>query len=142
MCGGGMRHPYGGQWGGGCSKVARRGKFAPYTGNWRWGRVALGRLQGVHAYNIGEMVNANPWDEGLSTETLPVFKNAMARKPDVEAMKKRLVDIAGLLGMEADNMTVTDDSSNEKNHGKQASKIISIILQYHRKIYEKRSGKA
>ncbi len=84
-------------------------------------------FEGYGAYDISELVNANPWSEDLELTTLPVFKNPItydefhiASGADIEKMRSILLEVAGRLGLDADMLTVTDDTPDEETKQKMA----------------------
>lgn len=73
-------------------------------------------FEGYMAYDITELVNANPWSEELSLSTLPVYQNPLscneaqnASGADLDKMRAFLLEIAGRLGLDTDLLTITDD---------------------------------
>lgn len=76
----------------------------------------------VQAYDIAELVNANPWSETATPDTLPVYKNnlffdeecADFRGADPDEMRAFLLDTAQKLGLDADALTVADNSPDEE----------------------------
>lgn len=77
--------------------------------------------EGYMAYDISELVSGNPWSEDLKLSTLPVYKNHLTYKgdgiisgADFEKMQEFLLEVAGRLGLDADKLTVTDDSPDEE----------------------------
>jgi len=72
--------------------------------------------EGYMAYDVSELVNANPWSEGAKLSTLPVYENRISYDEnfivsggDFDAMEKFLLDVAARLGMDTDNLLITDD---------------------------------
>ena len=72
-------------------------------------------FEGYRAYDISELVNANPWDEDMQIAELPVYKNPVtyddqftAAGTDLNAMRKFLSDIAGRLALNTESLTVTE----------------------------------
>ena len=77
--------------------------------------------EGYMAYDISELVNANPWNEKVRLSTLPVYRNAVSYDAyhipvgtDWEAMETLLLDVAEGLGMETGNLEITDDAPDEE----------------------------
>lgn len=74
-------------------------------------------FEGYMAFDITELVNGNPWTEDCSLTTLPVFRNPVPRdgagvpipRPDPGLSWKALEDIASLLGLNLDEMTISFD---------------------------------
>lgn len=78
-------------------------------------------FEGYEAYDISELVNANPWREDIPLTTLPVYKRAVdvgsyfvVTGADWDKMKKFILDIAGRLGLNKNEVTVTDNLSDDK----------------------------
>lgn len=73
--------------------------------------------EGYMAHDASELVNANPWHEGVELNKLPVYKNPWldngqfaAAEMDFNAMREALLDIAGRLGLDAETLAITDDA--------------------------------
>ncbi len=84
-------------------------------------------FEGYGAYDISELVNANPWSEDFELTTMPVFKNPItydefhiASGADIEKMRSILLEVAGRLGLDADMLTITDDAPDEETKQKMA----------------------
>ncbi len=83
--------------------------------------VGMG-FEGYMAYDISELVNANPWNEDLPLSTLPVFENPITYDPkyhlasgaDFDRMREFLIDIAGRFGLDAGSLDITDDAPDEE----------------------------
>lgn len=78
-------------------------------------------FEGYLAYDISELVNANPWNEDMEIAALPVYQNPIVYKDfcvmsgaDFGKMEEFLLEIAERLGMETDNLVITDDAPNEE----------------------------
>lgn len=78
---------------------------------------ALG-FEGYLAYDVAELVNANPWNETVRLSTLPVYQNKLSYGEyfhvtgvDSEAMKAVLRDVAARLHMDTDNLEIQDNSA-------------------------------
>lgn len=74
-------------------------------------------FEGYTGYEASELVNANPWSEDVEISTLPVYKNQLsydenliAVGADFEAMEAFLLEIADRLGMDTDNLYISDDA--------------------------------
>ncbi len=70
-------------------------------------------FEGYMAYDISDLVSANPWYEGCGLITLPVYENAAQhqvenRNPDT--MYALLANIAGRFGVEPGEVTFTDNT--------------------------------
>lgn len=78
-------------------------------------------FEGYMAYDISEIVNNNPWTENTKISTLPVYQNLLVYDDnyqvlgaDVDKMKEFLLDVASRLGMDVDNLEITDNTLDEK----------------------------
>lgn len=72
--------------------------------------------EGLLAYDVSELINANPWTEDAELDSLPVYKNQLyydenyqLRGHDPEQMQEALIEVAGRLGMDVENLTITDN---------------------------------
>ena len=77
--------------------------------------------EGYMVYDISELVSGNPWSEDLKLSTLPVYKNPLTYEgdgiisgADFDKMRDFLLEVAVRLGLDADKLTVTDDSPDEE----------------------------
>ncbi len=79
-------------------------------------------LGNVSAYDASEFVSGNPWNENTELTTLPVYKNPLTYVhngtyevlgADFDKMRERLLEVAKRLGLDTDNLTITDDSPDE-----------------------------
>ncbi len=78
-------------------------------------------FEGYTAYDISEIVNNNPWRETSEISTLPVYQNLLAydenyqvSEADFDKMKEFLLNVASRLGMDVDNLEITDNAPDEK----------------------------
>ncbi len=78
-------------------------------------------FEGYAAYDISEIVNDNPWTETAEISTLPVYQNLLAYDEnyqvsgaDFDKMKELLLNVASRLGMDVDNLEITDDAPDEE----------------------------
>lgn len=78
-------------------------------------------FEGYMAFDASELVSGNPWQEGKKLETLPVFEPAvsfdragMPHGGDFDKMRLFLLDVAARLGLDTENVTITDDVPDEK----------------------------
>lgn len=77
--------------------------------------------EGYLAYDVSELVNANPWKEDAEITTLPVYQNVLtydenffvASGADFTKMREFLLEVADRLGLDPKHLTVTDDEPNE-----------------------------
>lgn len=90
-------------------------------------------FEGYMAYDISELVNANPWSEDAKLSTLPVFKSKLYRDEnmnmrgmDFEAMRAMLLDTADRLGMDTDNLVITDDTPSAEMQAATVEKFASM----------------
>ena len=90
-------------------------------------------FEGYMAYDISELVNANPWSEDAKLSTLPVFKSKLYRDEnmnmrgmDFEAMRAMLLDTAERLGMDTDNLVITDDTQSAEMQAATVEKFASM----------------
>ena len=89
------------------------------------------------AYDISELVNANPWNEESEISALPVYQNLLhydehlhASGADYGKMREFILDVAGRLGLDPSNLTVTDNapSEEEKQHKELAKLRMQVEL--------------
>lgn len=73
--------------------------------------------EGYMAYDISELVNANPWDQSSKLTTLPVYKNPRnydahfnVTGVDHDQMRALLLDAAGRLGLDASKLAITEEA--------------------------------
>ena len=92
--------------------------------------AAMG-YEGYMAYDIGELVNANPWNEDARPETLPVYENLHRRAFDgrvdpfpAEEAEKRLLSMAAALGIE--DPVITSNAPDEEEQKKLAEKFAAV----------------
>lgn len=81
--------------------------------------IAMG-YEGYMAYDVSELVNANPWNETVNISTLPVYYNALtydeqyiASGADFDKMREFLLEVAGRLGLDTDALMITDNAPDE-----------------------------
>lgn len=89
--------------------------------------------EGYMAYDISDLINANPWNEAAELSALPVFRNTLSYDTDIivsgadfDAMESFLLEIAARLHMNTDTLEITDNTPNaeeqaiitEKSEGK------------------------
>lgn len=72
-------------------------------------------FEGYLAHDISELVNANPWDDSLKIDTLPVYRNpltydkhypASSQDADPDKMQELLLEVADKLGIDTANATI------------------------------------
>lgn len=81
--------------------------------------------EGYMAYDISELVNVNPWNEDSEISTLPVYQNSLtydanfiASGADFDKMQEFILDVAGRLELDTNNLIVTHnalDALDEKS---------------------------
>ncbi|MEG0836288.1 MAG: hypothetical protein RR413_12690, partial [Christensenellaceae bacterium] len=89
-------------------------------------------FEGYCAYNVDELVSENPWNKDSKIDHLPVIENTLTynglqkvESPNLEAMKVLLKETASKLGMDADNLPITDDIPDEETK-KEITKKLTI----------------
>ena len=94
--------------------------------------AAMG-YEGYMAYDISELVNANPWNEDSEISTLPVYQNSLtydadfiASGADFDKMQEFILDVAGRLGLDTNNLTITDNAPDEESQQKIIEKFQSV----------------
>lgn len=94
--------------------------------------AAMG-YEGYMAYDISELVNANPWNEDSEISTLPVYQNSLtydanfiASGADFDKMQEFILDVAGRLGLDTNNLTITDNALDEESQQKTIEKFQSV----------------
>ena len=89
--------------------------------------------EGYMAYDVSELVSANPWREDMELATMPVYQNTLdcddnfiASGVDFEKMQKFLLEVAGRLGLDANELTITDDAPDEESRKKIIEKFNEV----------------
>lgn len=89
--------------------------------------------EGYMAYDCSELVNANPLTENVKATALPVYQNPLSYDgnnvvsgADFDKMEEFLMDIAGKLGLDTSNLTITDDAPNEETKQKIIEKLQKV----------------
>ncbi len=89
--------------------------------------------EGYMAYDISELVSANPWNEAMRLKTLPVYANPItyneyqiASGADFEKMRALLLDVAGRLGLDTSSLVITDDAPDEETQKAITEKFASV----------------
>ena len=88
-------------------------------------------FEGYMAYDISELVSANPWTEEMELSTLPVFRNPITYTTkhhiltgaDFDKMRAFLLEIASRLGLDEDSLTITDNAPDEEEIQKSKEKM-------------------
>lgn len=82
--------------------------------------VGMG-FEGYMAYDISELINANPWNKRTKLSTLPVYENKIkydilfhASGHDLESMKAYLDELVDKLGMDKQKLVYKDNTPHEK----------------------------
>lgn len=90
-------------------------------------------FEGYMAYDISELVSANPWREDAAITTLPVYKNPItyneqlnASGADFDKMRELLIEIAGRMGVDTNEVTVTVDAPDEATTQEIAEKLQGV----------------
>lgn len=78
-------------------------------------------FEGYMAYDISELVNANPWNKRTKLSTLPVYENKIkydilfhVSGNDLESMKAYLDELVDKLGMDKQKLVYDDNTPHEK----------------------------
>lgn len=94
--------------------------------------AAMG-YEGYMAYDISELVNANPWNEDSEISTLPVYQNSLtydanfiASGADFDKMQEFILDVAGRLGLDTNNLTITNDALDKESKQKMIEKFQKV----------------
>lgn len=122
-----------------CAAVAFWKNRAPQTelpllpGEWSKNSMGGMGYEGYMAFDVSELVSANPWREDSGLTALPVYKNPltwnelhMAEGADTEKMRALLLDTAAHLGLDPDTLTVTDDAPDAETQKAITEKIQSV----------------
>ncbi len=90
-------------------------------------------FEGYMAYDISELVSANPWSEDAAITTLPVYHNPItfqeqmiASGADFDKMRELLLEVAGRMGLDTNELTVTDDVPDEATRQEIIEKLQSV----------------
>lgn len=91
-------------------------------------------FEGYMAYDISELGSGvNPWTEEKTVEFLPVYENPISYDEqyrvsgaDPEKMKALLLDVAGKLGIDAQNTPITDNTPDEATQKAIAEKLAAV----------------
>lgn len=81
-------------------------------------------FEGYSAYDVSEIISANPWTEVSQISELPVYKNPLeyhSKNPsmliggiDVERMREQLLNVAGRLGLDTSKLKVKEVTMSEQ----------------------------
>ena len=78
-------------------------------------------FEGYWAYDISQLVSANPWQDTAEGTLLPVFENPLrydenhiAHGGDFETMEQVLLETAKNLGLDTDSLEITDNTPDEE----------------------------
>ena len=78
-------------------------------------------FEGYMAFDIAELGGNNPWTEEAELSTLPVYKNPLTYDEQHRAtganwrrMKALLLDVAGKLGLDTQNLPITDNTPSQE----------------------------
>ncbi len=90
-------------------------------------------FEGLMAYDISELVNANPWNEDMTITTLPVYSNPITHDSngvssgaDHHKMQTLLLTVADRLGLPKDKLTITDNAPDEETKQMTIDKFASV----------------
>jgi len=90
-------------------------------------------FEGYMAYDISELVSANPWSEDAAIATLPVYNNPLtfheqmiASGADFDKMREFLLEVADRMGLDTNVLTITDDVPDEATRQKIIEKLQSV----------------
>ena len=90
-------------------------------------------FEGHMAHDIAELVNANPWTADCKLKTLPVFRNTavldengVVANMNMEAMKKRLLEIARRFDVKDAESKVKDNYPDEEEIRKATEKYAAV----------------
>lgn len=91
-----------------------------------------GGFEALMAYDIEEIINANPWNKNISISTLPVFKNnldynkvGIPTNINIKAMRTRLDETIDLLNINPKQIEIIDDYPAEEEMEEITKKIQS-----------------
>ena len=94
--------------------------------------AAMG-YEGYMAYDISDLINANPWREDSGISALPVYQNPLtydasfiASGADLDKMQAFILDVAGRLGLDTNNLTITDDALDKESTQKMIEKFQKV----------------
>lgn len=89
--------------------------------------------EGYMAYDISELVNANPWNEASEISALPVYQNSLthdanyiASGADFDKMKEFILEVAKRLGLDTNNLSLTDNAPDEESRQRIIEKFQSV----------------
>lgn len=89
--------------------------------------------EGYMAYDVSELVSANPWQEGTQLSTLPVYQNPLFYDEnstpsglDFPAMEALLRQVADGLGLDSSTLVVTDNSPSEEYKAAVREKVAAV----------------
>lgn len=78
-------------------------------------------FEGYLAYDVGDIVTGNPWSKDWELSHLPVFENPLnydsqfiQSNTDYQWMEETLLKTGSLLGMDVENLPITDDVPDEE----------------------------
>lgn len=78
-------------------------------------------FEGYAAYQIDELISANPWQKGMTPEALPVYKNitysnidGRSHDGDMEAMTAWALEFAGRFGLSDEEITLGDNRPSDE----------------------------
>lgn len=98
-------------------------------------------FEGYMAYDISELVDANPWTEDAALDTLPVYRNPLKSWGETDTpagepypvteerfgqMRETLLDVASRLGLTPETLVITDDAPSEEEEAAIREKYADI----------------
>lgn len=96
------------------------------------GPSAMG-YEGYMAYDISELLSANPWTEETELDTLPVYRNTLVyndqyqvQNPDFDSMEEVAAEVAVKLVPDIESMTLTDNSPDEEYRKAVTEKLAAV----------------
>lgn len=98
-----------------------------------WNETGGMGYEGYMAYDVSELVSANPWREEMDLTTLPVYRNTLHYNEqyipsgmDTEKMRAFLLEVAEKFGLDPNTLTVTDNAPDEEYKQAVTEKLASV----------------
>lgn len=90
-------------------------------------------FEGYMAYDIGELLDKNPWTPETSLDTLPVYRNGLTyndqhqvQRPDFDSMEEVAVEVAVKLVPDPESLTVTDNAPDDEYRKAVTEKLAAV----------------
>lgn len=91
-------------------------------------------FEGYMAYDISELTTRNGWNEDVVWETLPVYQNPVTYDDagkveggvDWGSMERRLLDTAARMGLDPENLTITENAPDKTARERIQSKYAAV----------------